>query len=534
MPGLQRLGDDLPSGPAGAAEDEELHVGASDTCRIGTEDRSRGIIPAHDSFPRLAWPSCWPLSVASVHAQAPQYRARLSLVPLDIAMQATIAGSGSVTATLKGSTLTITGTFSGLKTAATVARVHRGPKTAMRGVADRRSHRHRRARAERSAASIELTKEQVDDLAAGRLYVQLHSQKAPDGNLWGWLLAARGKEMKVADISLVSSVARLSPRSDACRCRCRPAAARAGRPAVYTAAQAAAGQAAYQANCASCHQPTSRAERGAAAGRREFHDHVGHAHRRRISSTTCRRRCRRAGRAWPKRTTSTSRRSSCVQRRGRRRAAAGGGDRDADRQRSRPASAPRRRPRGPAAARRRRARARRRSGAVARPLGRGEVKNYVPVTDAMLKNPPPGDWLMARRNYQAWSYSPLDEITRGNVKELKLAWSWSMNEAGANQPMPLVHNGIMYLGNTGNMMQALDAATGELIWENQVGPNTIRGFGAVRNIAIYRRQGLHGDQRRPAGRLRCAHRQGGVGRRRSPIRAAASPTRAVRSSRAAR
>jgi alcohol dehydrogenase (cytochrome c) len=132
--------------------------------------------------------------------------------------------------------------------------------------------------------------------------------------------------------------------------------------------------------------------------------------------------------------------------------------------------------------------------AAARPTGpppsrghsvTGEVKNYVPVTDAMLRNPPPGDWLMARRNYQAWSYSPLDEITRNNVEELKLAWSWSMNEIGSNQPMPLVHNGVMYLGNTGNMMQALDAATGDLIWENQVGPNSIRGFGAVRNTAIY-------------------------------------------------
>jgi alcohol dehydrogenase (cytochrome c) len=133
-------------------------------------------------------------------------------------------------------------------------------------------------------------------------------------------------------------------------------------------------------------------------------------------------------------------------------------------------------------------------GEGARPAGtgasrghsvQGEVKNYVPVTDAMLRNPPPGDWLMARRNYQAWSYSPLEEITRNNVKDLRLAWSWAMNEAGSNQPMPLVHNGIMYLGNTGNMMQALDAATGDLIWENQVGPNSIRGFGAVRNTAIY-------------------------------------------------
>jgi alcohol dehydrogenase (cytochrome c) len=115
----------------------------------------------------------------------------------------------------------------------------------------------------------------------------------------------------------------------------------------------------------------------------------------------------------------------------------------------------------------------------------GEVKNYVPVTDAMLKNPPAGDWLMARRNYQAWSYSPLEDINKNNVKELRLAWSWAMNDAGSNQPMPLVHNGILYLGNTGNMMQALDAATGDLIWENQVGPNSIRGFGAVRNAAIY-------------------------------------------------
>ena len=72
---------------------------------------------------------------ASSAAQAPQFRARLSPVPLDIAMQATIAGSGSATASLKGTTLTISGTFAGLKTPATAARLHRGPKTAMRGPA---------------------------------------------------------------------------------------------------------------------------------------------------------------------------------------------------------------------------------------------------------------------------------------------------------------------------------------------------------------------------------------------------------------
>ena len=66
----------------------------------------------------------------------------------------------------------------------------------------------------------------------------------------------------------------------------------------------------------------------------------------------------------------------------------------------------------------------------------------------MLKDPPPGDWLMARRNYQGWSYSPLTEITRANVKDLKLAWVWALNDsAGANQNMPVVHNGIAKLGS---------------------------------------------------------------------------------------
>lgn len=142
---------------------------------------------------RLAVLSLIVVLVSSVQTQAPQYRARLAVVPIDIAMQATIAGSGSATATLKGTTLTINGTFSGLKTAATVARLHRSPKTAMRGPAIG----DLTATAETSGSisgSLELTKAQIDDLAAGRIYIQLHSQKAPDGNLWGWLLVAEGKK----------------------------------------------------------------------------------------------------------------------------------------------------------------------------------------------------------------------------------------------------------------------------------------------------------------------------------------------------
>ena len=130
---------------------------------------------------------------ALIHAQSPQYRARLAIVPIDIPMQATIAGSGAVTATLKGTTLAITGTFSGLKTAATVARMHRSPKPGMRGtpIGDLTATP---GTSGTISGSIELTKAQVDDLAAGRLYVQLHSEKAPDGNLWGWLFAAEGKK----------------------------------------------------------------------------------------------------------------------------------------------------------------------------------------------------------------------------------------------------------------------------------------------------------------------------------------------------
>jgi hypothetical protein len=98
-----------------------------------------------------------------------------------------MAGSGAVIATLKGTTLTINGTFSGLKTAATAARVHRGPKTAMRGpaIGDLTATA---ATSGTITGTIELTKPQIEDLAAGRLYLQLHSEKAPEGNLWGWLL----------------------------------------------------------------------------------------------------------------------------------------------------------------------------------------------------------------------------------------------------------------------------------------------------------------------------------------------------------
>jgi alcohol dehydrogenase (cytochrome c) len=114
----------------------------------------------------------------------------------------------------------------------------------------------------------------------------------------------------------------------------------------------------------------------------------------------------------------------------------------------------------------------------------GEVKNYVPVTDAMLRNADPADWLMIRRDYKANSYSTLNQITAQNVGELRLVWSWAMQEGGGtgNQPAPIVHGGVLYVNNTGNVLQALDAKTGDLIWENRYGTNA--GAAAMRGIAI--------------------------------------------------
>jgi len=135
------------------------------------------------------------------------------------------------------------------------------------------------------------------------------------------------------------------------------------------------------------------------------------------------------------------------------------------------------------------------TGAAARPRGPaaglvvgGEVKDFVPVTDEMLHRPDPGDWLMIRGNYQAWNHSTLNQINKDNVRDLRLAWVWSMHDGnGANEPSPLVHNGIIYLGNVDNIVQALDARTGDLIWETRVrqGGSQGGGTGAMRNLAIY-------------------------------------------------
>ena len=115
-----------------------------------------------------------------------------------------------------------------------------------------------------------------------------------------------------------------------------------------------------------------------------------------------------------------------------------------------------------------------------------EVRDFTPVTEQMLQQPPAGDWLSWRRTLDGQGYSPLKQITRDNVDELKLAWVVAMRE-GSNQVTPLVHDGVMYLTHPGNLIQALDARDGELIWEYAYPypPESKTLGGPSRNIALY-------------------------------------------------
>ena len=109
------------------------------------------------------------------------------------------------------------------------------------------------------------------------------------------------------------------------------------------------------------------------------------------------------------------------------------------------------------------------------------MRDFVPITDDMLRNPDPADWPMMRGNYLAHSYSPLDQINAGNVGGLQLEWVWNMHD-GDSEPAPLVYDGVIYLINPGNVIQALDGRTGDLIWEHATGPDNSQD---MRGIALY-------------------------------------------------
>src|SRR5690606_2550286 len=127
------------------------------------------------------------LLAAAPAAAADTFRIRLTPVPIEAAIRADVTGRGEATAVLDGTRLTITGSFEGLGGPATIARLDAGPVMAGRGpaVADLPVPA---ATAGEFRAEVELAAAQLEALASRRVYLQIASERAPDGNLWGWLL----------------------------------------------------------------------------------------------------------------------------------------------------------------------------------------------------------------------------------------------------------------------------------------------------------------------------------------------------------
>ena len=117
---------------------------------------------------------------------ATSFRGRLSPVPVETSTASKITGSGTVTAMLDGSKLTVNGTFQGMKSPATIAQIHMGAR-GVRGPVEFELTVDKSASGTISGV-ITLTTIQIDTLRKGWYYVQIHAQEAPEGNLWGWLL----------------------------------------------------------------------------------------------------------------------------------------------------------------------------------------------------------------------------------------------------------------------------------------------------------------------------------------------------------
>ncbi|MDC0598899.1 PQQ-binding-like beta-propeller repeat protein, partial [Gammaproteobacteria bacterium] len=114
-----------------------------------------------------------------------------------------------------------------------------------------------------------------------------------------------------------------------------------------------------------------------------------------------------------------------------------------------------------------------------------DISAYVPVTQQTLENPAPEDWIMFSRTYDAQRYSPLNEITTDNVKDLRMTWSRGMQQ-GRVESIPLVYKGVMYVLAPGAQILALDATNGDAIWSYQRPvPPPVRNGARSKNLAIY-------------------------------------------------
>jgi hypothetical protein len=128
------------------------------------------------------------LFALSAGAQSPEtFKTRLAPVAIDASMKGRVAGTGSATATLAGSKFTVNGTFEDLKSNATMAHIHQGTAPGVRG-AKLLDLTVTKGMSGTLSGSFDLTPDQVESLKKGKWYVQIHSEKAPEGNLWGWLM----------------------------------------------------------------------------------------------------------------------------------------------------------------------------------------------------------------------------------------------------------------------------------------------------------------------------------------------------------
>ncbi|HYL35919.1 MAG TPA: methanol/ethanol family PQQ-dependent dehydrogenase [Bryobacteraceae bacterium] len=115
------------------------------------------------------------------------------------------------------------------------------------------------------------------------------------------------------------------------------------------------------------------------------------------------------------------------------------------------------------------------------------LQNYKPVTGDRLRNPEDGDWLMIRRTYDGWGYSPLDQITPQNVARLQPAWVFSTGVSNGHEAPPVVNNGVMFVSTPGAQVIAIDAKTGALLWRyrRRLPEDLILLHPTSRGVALY-------------------------------------------------
>jgi alcohol dehydrogenase (cytochrome c) len=115
------------------------------------------------------------------------------------------------------------------------------------------------------------------------------------------------------------------------------------------------------------------------------------------------------------------------------------------------------------------------------------LTNYAAVTEERLRHPAPGDWLMIRRTWDGWGYSPLDQINTRNVAQLTPAWVYSTGQTGGHEAAPLVNGGVMFIATPGQQVLALDAKHGTFLWRyrHQMPEDVILLHPTSRGVALY-------------------------------------------------